>query len=228
MPKIFIGITFFIAFTVSGFAQDTLPDFSVKNYNGKIVVSWKNNYGAHISNMNIQRSADSLRNFTTIATVLNPLNKENGVVDNKAPNANMFYRIFVAFEGGNYIFTKSHRPVIDTFKPLAVMTLPIIEPGTETPKEIKAKPNVYVYGRFIYTGKDNNVIINLPDATRRRYAIKFFDDKGKPLFEIKKIPETYLILDKANFMHGGWFNYELYHDDTLQEKYRLFIPKELK
>jgi hypothetical protein len=228
MPKIFFSIIFFItAFTIQSFAQDTLPNISVKNYNGKIVISWKNSYGARITNLNIQRSGDSLKNFTTIATVLNPMNKENGVVDSKAPIPTMFYRVFVAFEGGSYVFSKSHRPVIDTFKASVVVPVPSLEPPKEVSKVIKsAVPPPYIYGRFIYTGKDNNVIINLPDATKHKYSVKFFDDKDKPLFDIKTIPEPYLILDKVNFMHSGWFNYQLLDSGNLKEKYRLFIPKD--
>ena len=196
----------------------------VKNYSGKIVVSWKNNYGQRISNLNIQRSADSLRNFTTIATVLNPMNKQNGIVDNKAPNTNMFYRVFVAFEGGTYIFTKSYRPVMDTFKSVS-LDLPDVAPPPTSATKGNA-PNAYVYGRLIYMGKDNNIIINLPDAATHKYFIKFYDDKNNFLFEINKIHEPYLIVDKVNFLHAGWFNYQLYDNTTLVEKYHVFIPKD--
>jgi hypothetical protein len=227
MPKILFALILFIsAFSGRSLAQDTLPNILVKNYSGRIVISWKNAYGAKISNINIQRSSDSIRNFTTIATVLNPMNKENGVVDSKPLNTNVFYRVFVGFEGGTYVFSKSHRPVIDTVKakvePLTVAKI------VEQPKqEIKAAvPPPYVYGKFIYTGKDNNVIINLPDASTHKYSIKFFDDKNNPLFEVKSVPEPYLILDKVNFMHAGWFNYHLFDNGILLEKYKLFIPKD--
>jgi hypothetical protein len=110
------------AFTIKSISQDTLPRITVKNISNQIVISWKNNFGAKISTINIQRSVDSLKNFTTIGSVLNPLNKENGYVDSKVINPNMFYRVFVAFEGGTYLFSKSHRPVIDIPKKIEVAT----------------------------------------------------------------------------------------------------------
>jgi hypothetical protein len=228
MPKTLFVIVFFIGlFSAPCFAQDTLPNIMVKNYNGKIVISWKNNYGQHISNLNIQRSSDSLRNFTTIATVLNPMNKQNGIVDGKAPTTNMFYRVFVAFDGGTYIFTKSYRPVMDTFKSVD-LELPDVSAPPAPPKDlIKGSPaNAYVYGRLIYIGKDNNIIINLPDAATHKYFLKFYDDKNNFLFEINKIHEPYLIVDKVNFLHAGWFNYQLYDNTTLVEKYHIYIPKD--
>ncbi|MEN9568937.1 MAG: hypothetical protein RL172_168, partial [Bacteroidota bacterium] len=66
-------------------AQDTLPIISVKKISDKVIVSWVNNYGANISTINIQRSKDSLKNYTTIGSVLDPMNKENGFVDGRVP-----------------------------------------------------------------------------------------------------------------------------------------------
>ena len=41
-----------VAFAGSVFAQDTLPRVTVKNISNQIIISWKNNYGAKISNIN--------------------------------------------------------------------------------------------------------------------------------------------------------------------------------
>ena len=43
-----------------------------------------------------------------------PSLKQNGFADNTAPSDNMFYRIFIMFEGGNYTSTKSKRPTVDS------------------------------------------------------------------------------------------------------------------
>lgn len=120
MKSLFSIISFLLLLFVQRVAaQDTLPLISVKNISNNIVISWKNTYGANISTINIQRSRDSIRNFTTIGSVINPLSRENGFVDNKAPAKNLFYRVFVVFEGGTYFFTKSYRPVKDTvIKPI--------------------------------------------------------------------------------------------------------------
>ncbi len=195
---------------------------------GKIIISWKNTYGAKISNINIQRSADSLRNFTTIGTVLEPTNRENGYADYKAPNNKVFYRVFIAFEGGRYIFTKSYRPVKDTAS--AIINLPP-DSAEDSVAEEFPKPVVhrgYVPSKFIFTAKDNNVIISLPDAAIKKYSIKFFDEKQQPVFDINKITEPWLIIEKVNFLRSGWFFFELYQDGNVIEKHKFFVPKDGK
>ena len=52
----------------------------------------------------------------------------------------------------------------------------------------------------------------MPDADKKKYSIKFFEEDGSPLFELKKITEPYLTLDKVNFIHSGLFNFEIYAD----------------
>jgi hypothetical protein len=91
-------------------AQDTLPRFSATARGpGKILISWHNKY-RDATQISIQRSADSLKNFTTLLTVPDPRLPENGAMDNKAEHPNYFYRLFIVLENGNYVFTPSHRP----------------------------------------------------------------------------------------------------------------------
>ena len=316
MFKFFLpAIMLTVSFSVKLFAQDTLPKISVKNINGQIIVSWKNNYGAKIININIQRSSDSLKNFTTIGTVLNPLSRENGFVDRGVTNDNMFYRVFVAFEGGSYIFSTSGKPVITPRKPIIKLTKkqvvenpiqkspieivpkpvidtlqaptndiapkPVIDTSqtavsdiipkhiidtpqkhisdiipkhifdtskkhlVETPvKELEPPsfiekdliparkfpkpimPSGFVPSKYIYTNKDNNLILNLPDADKVNFFLRFYDDKEKLVFVIKKVKEPYLTVEKVNFLHIGWFYYDLYTDDILLEKYKFYIGKD--
>lgn len=233
MYKFFCALIIFCtSFTGKLHAQDTLPSISVKNNNGRIIISWKNSYGANISNINIQRSLDSTKRFTTIGSVLNPMNRENGFVDNKFPGGKVFYRVFVAFEGGNYLFSPSSQPILDTGK--SVPTLVLKEEMEDVKPELKheagkpAIPLLFVPSKLVYTGKDNNVIISLSNAASRKFSIRFFDDKDQPLFELPSIREPYLILDKVNFLRSGWFHYHLYDNEILMEKYKFYIPKDGK
>ncbi len=66
----------------------------------------------------------------------------------------------------------------------------------------------------------------MPDSQKKKYSIRFFDEDGTPLFEIKKITEPYLILDKVNFVHSGLFNFEVYANGLLVEKHKFYIPKD--
>lgn len=85
---------------------------------------------------------------------------------------------------------------------------------------------MYRVSSYVFTGKYGNIHLSLPDAGKRHYSIKFFDDNSKLLFELSAIKAPSLILDKSNFLHAGWFKFELYEDGQLKEKNKLFIPKE--
>ena len=99
-----------ILFTTFLQAQDTLPHFSATARGpGKILISWHNNY-ASVSQISIQRSTDSAKNFTTLITVPDPKLPENGAMDSKAPHPNFYYRLFIVLDKGKYLFTPSRRP----------------------------------------------------------------------------------------------------------------------
>lgn len=277
-------------------AQQTLPHITVKNNNGNIIVSWRNEYPLEVKNINIQRSFDSLKNFTTIGAVLNPQNIENGFVDMNPPYNKMYYRVFISFNAGEYMFSESTRPIKEVLPPLPIITQPVVfepeiipDPKTQTkvdsiyktepvieikkseiittiskdkigpdpislelitkkqvgetkpkpvvptvekiktPVEIVPKEEVITYpSRRIFTTKDNNIIINLPKADKAKYLIKFFNDKEQPLFELDKVKEEFLIIEKVNFLKTGWFYFEIYENGKLIEKNKFFIAKDGK
>lgn len=226
LKPLFIFCFFILGICFKNYAQDTLPRATVKSISNKVIISWRTTYGARITAINIQRSSDSIKNFTTIGSVLEPNNRENGFVDSKAPSPNMFYRVFVAFAGGSYVFSKSYRPVPDTARTSdpAVVIPPPPPPFQYQPEE----PTGFVASKYIYTGKDNNVIIDLPDAGTSKYSIKFFDDNDKKVFELSKVTEPYLIIEKVNFLHSGWFYFKLYENGIIKERHDFYIPKEGK
>lgn len=213
MPRTLLFIVLLSCCSEIILAQDTLPKVSVTNSSNHIVISWVNPYTS-LTTINIQRSYDSLRNFKTIGSVLDIHTKTNGFVDANPPQTNMYYRIFLSFEGAMYIFTKSFRPVIDTSRTI--------------PKDFKTNvvSTFFEPSKFIYTGRENNVIISLPQAVKKKYMVKFFEENGSFLFDISRIAEPYLTLDKVNFIHAGLFSFELYEDGILLEKQRFYIPKD--
>lgn len=214
------------------FAQGKpLPFIQVKNLNNKIVVSWINNYNKPITALNIQRSYDSLQNFTTIGSVLSPQSRENGFADVNFPYNKMYYRVFVSFEGGSYIITAPAKPVKEiygtdatsgegyTFPPLGNDS-GIVFPPT--------KPGITYPSSTIFTAKDNNIVIHLEDATTKKYTVKFYDETEKFLFELTKLKEEYLIIEKVNFVRTGWYRFELFENGVMIENNKFQILKELK
>jgi hypothetical protein len=217
MYKLLLSFFLFLALQKVSFAQDTLPKITVTQLGKKVLVSWANPY-TYVTGINIQRSGDSTKNFTTIGSVLDVKAATNGFVDTKEfIPADQYYRLFISFEGGNYIFTKSRRPTPDTLNIAAEIT------DYQQPVKTWFVPSPHVY-----TGRDNNVIISLPDAAKKKYSIKFFEDDGTFVFELKKIPASYLIVDKVNFMHSGLFNFELFENRIIIERHKVYIPKDGK
>ncbi len=220
------------------FAQnDTLPKFqAIKKRNGEIVLSWNSPY-KNVSQINIQRSKDSLRSFSTIHSVPNPNVKSYSYIDKTAKNDSGYYRIFILFEGTNYIFTPSRRLFIDTTKEVVItvaepvkITKPVVVTQPKEPvKEEKPQPPpkpVWVPSVYVFTGDDGNPVIRLPEAAAKKYSIRFIKEDGTLLFAIPKITEPYLTLDKVNFMRSGWYYFELLEDGKLKEKNKFLITRD--
>lgn len=287
MRKIFYLLVFLLpAGNLS--AQEILPSITVKNFGGKIIISWRNQYPLEIKTLNIQRSFDSLKNFSTIGSVLTPQNAENGFVDQAPPYNKMYYRLFISFEGGDYIFTEAARPVkdiplpqplftqetvVDPFKKADMTRQPLKEtkkepvmimekktgseekekispvakkgkkgkepvanktkakkeiiPKTEEAEDPSATDDAIGYpSRRIYIARDNNLVINLKNADIRKYTVRFFDEGDKFLFELNRIKENFLIVEKVNFLHSGWFYFELFENGKLIEKNKFYIPRD--
>ena len=85
---------------------------------------------------------------------------------------------------------------------------------------------VFIPSIYVFTEKEGYVKIVLPDANEKHYRIRFYEMDSSFLFEIKRIKASFLIVDKTNFVHAGWFMFELYEDDKLKEKNKVHIPKD--
>lgn len=293
----------FILTCPSILAQDTLPQFTaLTKGNNRVIISWTNNY-KYVSQISIQRSSDSLKNFSTILTVPDPNVPQNGFVDAKGPNNHLYYRLFIVLDSGKYVFSRSKKATWDTARkeilpdpatlngskqvvvakdltntesreitkktiPTTASTSPATLPEPEKFFILVRKDSiigkvsqnqykrfrdsvvtrtkdtmvfksvdtiqikvfvpreVYRPSKYIFTEKDGNVAIVLPDAPIKKYHIKFYEDDLSPLFEVKQVKEPYLLLDKVNFQHSGWFRFELFEGTTLVEKHRFLIPRE--
>lgn len=231
-------------------AQDTLPNFSLKNAgNNRIIIGWNNSF-KEIKQISIQRSFDSLTGYKTILTVPDPTTPQNGYVDAKAVNDHMFYRLYIMLDKGIFLFSNAKKPIKDSISVMAkIVNQDTIQlgdsfniakpfnvnldkfPGTDSVAVPKInnmpKPVSFVPSLHVYTGRDGYVRINLPENEfLSKYSIKFFEDDGTYLFELKNIPQNDFKLDKANFFHSGWFRFELYDNGKVMEKHKFYLPKD--
>ena len=231
MKPFFLFATFIILSNLLFAQERSLPFIQVKNLNNKIVVSWINEYSKPITALNIQRSYDSLQNFTTIGSVLSPQSRENGFADLNFPYNKMYYRVNVSFEGGSYIVTTPARPVKENYG--ADNASPEKYPWLVSNKDSSivfppTKPGITYPSSTIFTAKDNNIIIHLENAAVKKYSVKFFDESEKFLFELTKLKEEYLIIEKVNFVRTGWYRFELFENGLLIETNKFQIQKEAK
>lgn len=222
-----LGLFFFVGFcfvSMAVKAQDTLPRFSVNNVgNNRIIIGWVNALGP-MRQISVQRSFDSLKSYKTILSVADPNAVQNGFADTKAPSDHMYYRLFYVLGNGSYYFTAAKQPRFDTAHLATTEGKPT---GVIAPKKDSAviKNPGFVPSFYVYTNNTGDVFINLPDADKKAYNLKFFDEANTFLFDIKSIKESGLTLDKTNFYHAGWFWFELYNDDKLVERHKFYVAR---
>ncbi|HEY2728216.1 MAG TPA: hypothetical protein VGI61_13655 [Parafilimonas sp.] len=84
----------------------------------------------------------------------------------------------------------------------------------------------WIPSTHVFTNSDGYVQIFLADALTKNYRLRFLDENHKPLFTIQHVTETQLLLDKTDFMHSGWFYFELFEDNKLKERNKFYIPKD--
>lgn len=270
MCRFYFLFTFCSILCVSSlFGQATLPDFTLKNTNGKISVFWFNNYKKPVKGISVQRSYDSTKNFFSVASILNPQNSVNGFTDSLAPYNKMYYRLFIGFDTGIYLLTPSKRPEVNTVidytrliqeinavyekniilqeekmklqreleiaraaknknKPAAKNAAAAKKPvQTAVSEEIISQVITYPSKR-IYTDKDNNVVTKLFNVKANKYVIRFLTEDYKLLFEIKNPVDDYFVIEKVNFIHAGWYQFEIYKNDYLLEENKFYISSEEK
>ncbi len=85
---------------------------------------------------------------------------------------------------------------------------------------------IYRPSKYVFTEKDGNIRISLTDAGSKKYSLKFFEEDHTEIFEIKHISDPLVIMDKTNFIHSGWFLFELYEDGKLREKHKFYVPRD--
>jgi len=211
---------------LSVFGQDTLPKFTVTNAGAnRNIVGWVNSYG-RVKQISVQRSFDSLTNYKTILSVADPNSRQNGYADTKAPSDKMFYRLFVVLNQGQFFFTAAKRPEVDSFRLTKNGLIDRLKDSTNVGIRPLVPRRDFVPSFYVYTNKDGYLFINLPDAEKKKYHIKFYEEDDSFLFELENIHQTGLTLDKTNFLHSGWFKFELYNDQKLVEKNKFYLAKE--
>lgn len=154
------------------YAQDTLPNFNIRDLNTKkILINWNNPFGANCLQLAVQRSFDSLKYFKTIYSAQSPELPQNGITEDRMPkDIKVFYRIFFVLPSGQYFFSKSiglkSFDLIDPYSAQKNTTITpqntpnVIEPDPKTNYPVNAKIYISIYKQsldnFLYDIEYNN------------------------------------------------------------------------
>jgi hypothetical protein len=84
----------------------------------------------------------------------------------------------------------------------------------------------WIPSTHIFTTNDGFVQVYLTDALQKNYHLRFYDESHKLIFTIQKLPESQFLLDKTDFLHSGWFYFELLEDNKVRERNKFYIPKD--
>jgi hypothetical protein len=239
-----VAVVIILASVYTVQAQNTnppvLPVFSALIKTGKIQLDFISGF-RDVAQIGVQRSLDSTQYFYTIGYVTNPNDFKNSYSDVKPLPGSNYYRMLITFNNGRYLYTKTYVAVEDTTiiagqklqladmkDAMAAVAKQNAANGTEVPKKEEVVKVVWHPSNYIYTTADGNINIKLNDAAEKNYNVKFFEPDGSFLFEVKQVKEPFLILEKAIFLHAGWFNFEITENGKPYEKWNLFIPLNYK
>ena len=209
-------------------AQTMLPTMNIVTENAENILSWYNQYDG-VKSIAIQRSTDSVRNFTTIG-ILNAPKKGNGIYKDAHPVVGKnYYRLSIEFGGDLEWFSNTYKVFLDSAtiaksleERIRTGTTNAIAPnntssgkgnGTAAAPEFYFVPSSKIYTNP-YTGHIN---ISLDDAMNKRYSIRFFDPSKNEVLKVSRVTKTVLILDRNNFNSRGIYSFQLFDGTTVVE-----------
>ncbi|MBY0479762.1 MAG: hypothetical protein K2Q21_00295 [Chitinophagaceae bacterium] len=190
-------------------AQGKLPEFSLKEIEpGKVVINWINPFKNCVQ-LSVQRSENN-KSFSTIISARNPNLYQNGFTDTKSPkNKIVYYRIFYSLKGGKFFFSETHQTKE-------------LQKSNVKNNNLISSPD-YIASKYVNSNNRGFIQIRLTETNKHLYKIIFYETNGTELFQIPRIDDPELTLDKTNFMHSGWFLFKLYEDDKVLEANKIFL-----
>lgn len=94
-------------------------------------------------------------------------------------------------------------------------------PAATAPIAVTAQ-EIWVPSNYVYTNSKGNLTIQLPNTNTKRYSLFIYDGKLL-LHNITNLQEDNWIIEKSNFYHSGWYNFELYCNGELLERNKFFL-----
>lgn len=244
--KVFAGIfiVFLLSLSTVSQAQPQLPDMASATQKGLVVLGWTAQWDG-IKSIAVQRSSDSVYNFTTIGYVKNLKKGPQGFIDGHPMPGKNYYRLYIAFASDLTWFSNRTLVVVDSAQILAAGVIPTNDSlqrlvantlpalanakvdsttgrtvtGTVAlPKLTPAVPEI-IPSPYVFTNPfTGHINIELPDVFEHQYGVRFYDGTDKMVLDLARVPESPVVLDKRNFQKKGIFRFEILRDQKKWEK----------
>jgi len=219
-----------IALISSVVAQPALPDMMAVTQNGVNVLSWISQFDG-VKTIAVQRSNDSVYNFSTIGYVKSIKKGSQAFIDGHPNPGTNWYRLYIVFSSdlswysnrvkldvdSAQLMKKGVLPPNDSLQKM-VSTLSLDNGAVPDATEINAF--TYIRSQYVFTNPfTGHVNVELPDEDDRKsvFSLTFFDSKDKQVLNVPKIPERAVIIDKRNFQRKGIYKFEMRKNQDLLE-----------
>ncbi len=219
-------------------AQPLLPDLIGVTQKGVNVLAWTSQYDG-IKSISVQRSSDSVYNYTTIGYVRNLKKGPQGFIDgHPLPGAN-WYRLYIAFASDLTWTSNRFKISVDS---AALLRGAVLGPNDSLQRMVPAAVLALANARVDTTGRDSGTVhatipvltdpsdvveayiksqyvftnpftghvnVELPDVRSTQYTLRFYDGANHRVLDIPRIPESPVVIDKRNFGRRGLYRFEL-------------------
>lgn len=237
----FLLLAFSVLLTaVTTQAQPLLPDLVGVTQKGVNILAWTAQYDG-LKSIAVQRSSDSVYNFTTIGYVKNLKKGPQGFIDGHPTPGNNWYRLYIAFSSDLTWYSNRFKLRVDSTD---IANKGVLPPNDSLQKSVKsaaaalanirldssgatigkipeaALPDAasvaietYIRSQYVFTNPfTGHVNIEVPNARTTAYSIRFYDAGERAVLDISRVPESPVVIDKRNFQKKGLYRFELYRD----------------
>jgi hypothetical protein len=213
---------------MSAKAQPMLPDMQALTQKGINILSWTNQYDG-LKSIAVERSADSIYNFTTIGYVKDLKKGPQAFIDGHPNPGVNWYRLNIVFSSDLNWYSNRVKIFVDSAQLLQQRVLPpndslqkmvnsLTLNNSSDPSEINAF--TYIRSQYVFTNPfTGHVNVELPENADKKatYSLKFFNGNNTEVLHVPKISEHTIIIDKRNFQKKGLYKFELRKNKELLE-----------
>lgn len=204
-------------------AQPTLPNIMCVREGGTVRLLWSCQYDG-VKAIVVNRSYDSLKNYSQIGTVGDVKKGIQSFVDERPLAGRSYYKVIVVFRSG---LNWSSNHCVLTMNGSAVNDTAGEKQGEAVAPRIKFKLTMpeldldAMYTDPIYVRNNKttgHLDVRLPaDHSMHNWSLEFYDKKKQAVLSIPLVKARNLVIDKRNFRRRGLYRFELRKDGVVFE-----------